>query len=65
MLKFLLKRIKRIFRNNCKYCNNKAVVLCVTYKNKKVYMCSDCLRAFRFRERECFKSVMPYDNKVQ
>lgn len=60
MLNKLKNIIKTLFKHHCKYCNNRAVVVCVTYKNKKVYMCSDCLGAFRFREKEYFKSVMSY-----
>lgn len=58
----LKKFFKWLFKHDCKYCKKDAVVVCKTYNNKKIYMCSECLRAFRFREKECFKSVLPYGN---
>ena len=60
MLKFLKKVISLLFKHRCKYCNQLAVVKCIKYNRRKVYMCSDCINAFRFREKECFKSVLPY-----
>jgi hypothetical protein len=41
-------------------CGRKPVVICKTYDDKTVYMCSECLRAIRFREKDLFKSILPY-----
>ena len=57
----LLFTIREYFELNCcSYCGRRAVVKCKTHADETRYMCSECLRAIRFREREMFKSILPY-----
>jgi predicted SprT family Zn-dependent metalloprotease len=58
-----IQRVKEIFQDlfpkKCR-CGRNAVVINKTYKNEKIYMCSYCLRSIRFKEKEFFKSILPY-----
>lgn len=44
-------------------CGYSAVVICKTHNDDTVYLCSNCLRSFRFREKDYFKSIKPYGNE--
>lgn len=56
----ILKNLIQFFQIADCNCGGRAVVKCKTWKNKTVYLCSDCLRSFRFREKDFFKSIMPF-----
>lgn len=59
-MKKLKDFIHNTFKKECR-CGEKAVVECITYDNKKFFLCSNCLRSLRFREKEFFKSILNYD----
>lgn len=58
------EKLKRLLQNlnpkECEMCHGNAVVICKTHEDKTVYLCSNHLRGFRFRETENFKSILPY-----
>lgn len=60
MKKWLTKIIQIFQIRDCKYCGTKAVVKCENYDGDIVFMCSECLRSIRFREKDFFKSIKPY-----
>ena len=57
----LFRKVIEIFQiKDCRFCGRRAVVVCTTYSDKRQYLCSECLRGFRFREKEFWKSILPY-----
>jgi len=45
------------FKPECNYCHYPAQNKTIDHNNKKGYICSNCLRAIRFRENNFFKSI--------
>ena len=58
-MKLLTKIIQSFQIADCR-CGGRAIVKCKTWEDRTVYLCYDCLRSLRFREKDFFKSIMPF-----
>lgn len=56
---FLLEFFQDLWVSHCD-CGDKAVVQCYTWNKKKLYLCSNCLRSVRFREKDFFEFIKPW-----
>ena len=60
MNKYLTKFIQIFQVRSCTFCGTKSVVKCTGHDGRIHFLCSDCLRSIRFREKEFYKSIRPY-----